>query len=300
MYHTMMNHKLFKPGSTALVLTLCVMVVTLTLFMNGAVFAHDIVDQSNPVGAGGSQILAHMPLGQEFTPTQPILTAVDVNLGLAINDGADMLTVNIRKGTITSPILATTSQMVAPCTDTPPYACGLVHFDFPTPLLVNPGEIYVLELQATNRTHGWIGADGYPGGSAIIQGVVEPDFDYSFQTYAQAVLEVSIDIKPGSFPNSINPRSNGKIPVAILTTDNFDATTVDPLSVRFGPDGAIEAHGKGHIEDIDGDGDLDLVLHFNTRNTGIACGATSTTLAGKTIYGQRIEGSDVIQTVGCK
>jgi hypothetical protein len=47
-----------------------------------------------------------------------------------------------------------------------------------------------------------------------------------------------IDIKPGSFPNSINPRSKGVIPVAILTTDTFDATTVDPLSVTFGPDEA--------------------------------------------------------------
>lgn len=30
-------------------------------------------------------------------------------------------------------------------------------------------------------------------------------------------LKVKIDIKPGSFPNSINPKSKGKIPVAILT-----------------------------------------------------------------------------------
>ena len=45
---------------------------------------------------------------------------------------------------------------------------------------------------------------------------------------------VEIDIKPGSDPNSINLRSKGVIPVAILTTEDFDATTVDPLSVEFG------------------------------------------------------------------
>ena len=44
---------------------------------------------------------------------------------------------------------------------------------------------------------------------------------------------ISIDIKPGSFPDSINPRSKGVIPVAILTTDTFDATTVDSATVRF-------------------------------------------------------------------
>jgi hypothetical protein len=42
-------------------------------------------------------------------------------------------------------------------------------------------------------------------------------------------ITVSIDIKPGSSPNRINPKSNGVIPVGILTTDAFDATTVDPL-----------------------------------------------------------------------
>jgi hypothetical protein len=40
------------------------------------------------------------------------------------------------------------------------------------------------------------------------------------------VIVVTIDIKPGEFPNSINLKSKGKIPVAILTTNTFDATTV--------------------------------------------------------------------------
>lgn len=110
---------------------------------------------------------------------------------------------------------------------------------------------------------------------------------------------VSIDIKPGSFPNSINPRSQGVIPVAILT-DTFDATTVDPLSVKFGRDGATESHGRSHIEDVDSDGDLDLILHFRTQDTGIQCGNTSASLTGETFNGAAIKGSDSIRTVGCK
>lgn len=109
-----------------------------------------------------------------------------------------------------------------------------------------------------------------------------------------------IDIKPGGLPNSINPKSKGVIPVAILTTDAFDATTVDPLSVAFGPNRAMEAHRRGHIEDVDGDGDLDLLLHFRTQETGIQCGFTSAFLTGETFDGQVIEGSDSIKTVGCK
>jgi hypothetical protein len=115
-----------------------------------------------------------------------------------------------------------------------------------------------------------------------------------------AEIEVTIDIKPGSDPNSINLKNKGVIPVAILTTDTFDATTVDPLSVEFGPDGATEAHGRGHIEDVDGDEDLDLLLHFKTQETGIACGDSATFLTGETFDGQRIVGSDSISTVNCK
>jgi sugar lactone lactonase YvrE len=116
----------------------------------------------------------------------------------------------------------------------------------------------------------------------------------------EVFIQVAIDIKPGSDPNSINPKSKGNIPVAILTTGDFDATTVDPLSVEFGPDGATESHGRGHIEDVDGDGDDDLVLHFRTQDTGIQCGDTSASLTGETFSGQMIEGSDSINTVGCK
>lgn len=113
-------------------------------------------------------------------------------------------------------------------------------------------------------------------------------------------LPVTLDIKPGGLPNSVNPRSRGVIPVAILTTSTFDATTIDPLSVRFGLRGATEAHGRGHIEDVDGDGDLDLVLHFRTEETGIGCGETSASLTGRTFEGQEIEGADSIRTAGCK
>lgn len=113
-------------------------------------------------------------------------------------------------------------------------------------------------------------------------------------------VNVEIDIKPGELPNSVNPRNNGVIPVAILTTATFDATTVNPMSVRFGPNGAGEVHGQGHLEDVDGDGDLDLVLHFRTPAAGIVCGATSASLTGQTFGGQSISGTDSVRTAGCR
>ena len=111
------------------------------------------------------------------------------------------------------------------------------------------------------------------------------------------LIAVDIDIKPATSPNDINLKSKGLISVAILSTPDFDATSVDPLSVQFGPDGATERHGKGHIVDVDGDGDLDLQLHFRTPETGIAPGDTEASLTGQTFSGQPIAGCDTIRIV---
>ena len=111
---------------------------------------------------------------------------------------------------------------------------------------------------------------------------------------------VTIDVKPGSVTNSINPRSKGRIPVAILTTDTFDASAVDPTTVLFGAIGSEAAPAHSALEDVDGDGNTDLILHFRTQATGIVCGNTSASLTGNTFSGQTIEGSDSIRTVGCR
>lgn len=112
-------------------------------------------------------------------------------------------------------------------------------------------------------------------------------------------MPISIDIKPATFPNSINPRSKGKIAVAILTTDSFNATAVDPATVLFGVTGIEAAPVQSAAEDVDGDGDIDLILHFVTRETGITCGDASATLTGALFSGVKIKGSDSIETVAC-
>jgi hypothetical protein len=136
------------------------------------------------------------------------------------------------------------------------------------------------------------GADGSPNTAGLVtQFTLSP---------AGGVITVRLDIKPGESSNSINPRSNGVIPVAILTTDSFDATTVDSTTVLFGTTGTEAAPVQSALQDVDGDGDTDMILHFNTQDTGIECGDASASLTGETFGGQMIEGSDSISTVGCK
>jgi hypothetical protein len=45
----------------------------------------------------------------------------------------------------------------------------------------------------------------------------------SAYVFSTAEIQIFIDIKPGSYPNSINLKSKGVVPVSILTTDDFNA-----------------------------------------------------------------------------
>jgi hypothetical protein len=113
---------------------------------------------------------------------------------------------------------------------------------------------------------------------------------------APAVITISIDV----IPHSLNPRARGVIPVVIFTTPSFDATKVAHATVRFGPGNTREIHNRGHISDVDGDGDKDVLYHFGTPLASIPCGATTVSLTGQTTTGQSFTGFDAIRTVGCK
>jgi len=114
-------------------------------------------------------------------------------------------------------------------------------------------------------------------------------------------IAVSIDIKPGEYPNCINLGSNGLIPVAILTTPTFDATTVDPATVKLAASSvAVAGNGKKLLcstTDVDGDGDTDLLVHVRTEDLGLPMSATQATLTGTTYGGLPVIGSDSIVIV---
>jgi len=112
---------------------------------------------------------------------------------------------------------------------------------------------------------------------------------------------VGIDIKPGSDDNTINLGSFGVIPVAILSSPDFDATTVDPETVTLaGAEVAIRGNGNKYLvnqEDVNGDGLIDLVCKIETENLEPAIfqngGAFLTGIAN----GVGIEGFDLITIV---
>jgi len=139
------------------------------------------------------------------------------------------------------------------------------------------------------------------GGVQQVYNARVPGFPAATGTFSTRIAgaQVDIDIKPGSAPNSINPRNKGVIPVAVLGSADFDATQVDPSTVQFGAANA-PAVRDGLVADINDDGFPDMLFRFRTQATGIQCGSTSASLSGMTFNGQSFEGSDSVRTVGCK
>jgi hypothetical protein len=106
---------------------------------------------------------------------------------------------------------------------------------------------------------------------------------------------------PGSFPNSINLGSHGNVPVAILSTAEFDATTVDPVTVTLA-NAAVKLKGKGtpmaSFEDVNEDGLLDLVVHVNTDALELTDADEEALLRGEVFGGAPIVvGRDSIRVV---
>jgi hypothetical protein len=152
----------------------------------------------------------------------------------------------------------------------------------------------------------------FPIGQTEISLVVEDEqgvrSEPDVTTVTVSVIEVSIDIKPGSFPNSINMGSRGVVPVAFLTVPDFDASTIDPATVTLRgedfTDGLVKLRGKkdapvpiSNLEDVDEDGDLDLVVHLVTEQLAEYELVAICELGALTYEGHVVSGSDTIRVV---
>jgi sugar lactone lactonase YvrE len=118
---------------------------------------------------------------------------------------------------------------------------------------------------------------------------------------APEYVQVAIDIKPGAEPNSINTKSRGTIPVALLSGADFDAPAeVDAESLTFGRTGDEDslARCSPGAEDVNADGLPDLVCHFRTQDAGFQRGDVAGFLKGNMVNGLPIEGFGSIRIVG--
>ena len=124
------------------------------------------------------------------------------------------------------------------------------------------------------------------------------------------VIRVSVDIKPRSWPNPLNVNKKGVLPVAILGTEDFDVTQIDPATVRL--EGVAPL--RWALEDVgtpgdplDGpDGFTDLTLKFAAQaivavlgpvNDGDVVVLHLTGNLKEEFDGTPIEGEDVVRII---
>ncbi len=128
--------------------------------------------------------------------------------------------------------------------------------------------------------------------------------DVGYHRYV--AIEVPIDVKPGN-DNEIDPislKANGALPLAVFSTPEFDATTLDPSTLALGDSQLVQIAtiARGSAEDVDGDGLLDVVLHFSASELvdggAINANTTELLLTGGTTDGKTVFGKDQVRILG--
>lgn len=117
--------------------------------------------------------------------------------------------------------------------------------------------------------------------------------DLGFRTWVEPVLDVTIEVKPGGGAEPINALSQGTLPIAVLSDAEFDAAELDPR--RILANGApVRSRMNGTpmaaMEDVDGDGRADLVLHFVTADLELTGEEADIVLTGMTYGGFAVRG----------
>ena len=169
-------------------------------------------------------------------------------------------------------------------------------------------------IMARNPVNGrWANYSSFPESNDHLQvngimsdGILYTRWWFNFTNLETAggdqILTVGIDVKPGSSANSVNLKSKGKIPVAILSDEAFDATSVDPWSIEMAG-AAVAARKKGkrlmaREADVNEDGLPDLLVHFRTPDLApelLVDGWAE--LTAVTFEGTGIEGVDHVRLV---
>jgi hypothetical protein len=155
-----------------------------------------------------------------------------------------------------------------------------------------------------------VGVSSYPrrfvnGGttsSVAVGSNANGDYTLLISGVTVPVQQINIEIKPGSGDVApINPKSRGKIPVALLGATDFVVADVDTASVTFGHSGAEASLSKcGEPTDVNGDAFPDLVCHFENQAAAWLSSDEEGILKGELANGRAFEGRGWLKVVPVK
>jgi hypothetical protein len=126
------------------------------------------------------------------------------------------------------------------------------------------------------------------------------DYTLNIDGISSRVKQINIEIKPGSSELApLNPRSQGKIPVAIMGAVGFDVHQVKQTTLSFGSSGNEKSLSKcqPQAKDINKDGYADLLCHFENSASGFRSGDIEGIVKGELNGGARFEGHAVLKVV---
>ncbi len=150
-----------------------------------------IDQQSTNQTEGSAGLAVGLPMGQSFTPTFSSVSYLVLFLfdGDIFHNAGGTVLVNLRSNSVTGTILGTSAAVFVP-----DEFFGLTNFVFSTPVAVTPGVTYYFQpvIQSGSLGLGSILTDGsYTGGSRIVNGSPQPNFNLWFQEGIIAVPEPS-------------------------------------------------------------------------------------------------------------
>jgi hypothetical protein len=127
----------------------------------------------------------------------------------------------------------------------------------------------------------------------IISGVTPPP----------SIQLISIKIRPDTTEvPRINPKSGGHVPVALLSSPDFNPADVDRTTLTFGATGNEKSFERCNKDDEDaldynGDGRPDLVCRFDNRAANFEVENTEGVIRGKTRSGKQFEGHGWLKVI---
>jgi hypothetical protein len=103
-------------------------------------------------------------------------------------------------------------------------------------------------------------------------------------------LTVVIDVKPADAVNQINLSARGLLPVAVLSTQDFDASMFMPMMAHLNDATApMDCSGAEAVRwsysDVNGDGQVDLVFFFRTQDLTLTASTKEVMLMAHGTYG---------------